>query len=234
MQNKFEEDSKVAKQLREYFGDRLSACNLCQLQEEPHLEFEVEFQLYDYFRVLFHYDNGEIGCEIKYGEKKIKLPNSQMRYETLDRNLFFKELEQEIELRIPDKYLKAQAWKPIEEKREKLYKEEKTAKEHAEECIGKFQRYFGNRVKNFSIIRGDDELSNCFRIRFIAYNYYIVSMGSGRGGVSCSISIGEYGVGLRSSQQWYEWTDMEVFLREMEREIELRIPDKYLKAYGWK
>jgi hypothetical protein len=41
-------------------------------------------------------------------------------------------------------------------------------------------------------------------------------------------------VPLENSQNWYDEADMEIFLKELKEQIELRIPDKFLKFYGWK
>lgn len=62
--------------------------------------------------ILFSYDKGRIGCSIQYGEKAfIQLDNSQKWYEETDFEIFCEELQKQIELRIPDKYLEANGWK---------------------------------------------------------------------------------------------------------------------------
>ena len=49
----------------------------------------------------------------------------------------------------------------------------------------------------------------------------------------CCISAGEYGLSLENSQKWWDTADFDVFFDDLERELELRIPDKFLKAKGW-
>ena len=34
--------------------------------------------------------------------------------------------------------------------------------------------------------------------------------------------------------KWWDETDFDKFFKELQSEIELRIPDKYLEAKGWK
>ena len=41
-------------------------------------------------------------------------------------------------------------------------------------------------------------------------------------------------VALSNSQQWWEEADFDVFFKELERELKLRIPDKFLKAHRWR
>lgn len=45
------------------------------------------------------------------GNKKIPLKNSRKWYDKADMNTFFKELQEQLELRIPDKFLKYNGWK---------------------------------------------------------------------------------------------------------------------------
>ncbi|MFL0251967.1 hypothetical protein ACJDT4_16225 [Clostridium neuense] len=39
---------------------------------------------------------------------------------------------------------------------------------------------------------------------------------------------------LKNSQKWYEKADFDIFCKELQQQLELRIPDKFLEAYGWK
>ena len=59
----------------------------------------------------FHYDNGEFGCCILADEDMvIELELSQKHWESADFNQYLKELKEEIELRLPDKFLGARGW----------------------------------------------------------------------------------------------------------------------------
>jgi hypothetical protein len=101
----------VSKSFREFFGDKVDEFSIYNLTDEPYTMFTIEFQAYDYFIIIFNYDRGRFGCSIKYGSGGISLKNSQKWYDEADMNTFFKELEQQIELRIPDKFLKYHGWK---------------------------------------------------------------------------------------------------------------------------
>ena len=41
-------------------------------------------------------------------------------------------------------------------------------------------------------------------------------------------------VSLENSQKWFDEADMNIFLKELEQQLKLRIPDKFLDFYGWK
>ncbi len=75
-----------------------------------HCEFSVKFTAYNYFEIILNYENGRFGCGIIFGEKTIAIESSQKWWDEADFDLFFKELQTELELRIPDKFLKAHGW----------------------------------------------------------------------------------------------------------------------------
>lgn len=75
-----------------------------------HRQFCIEFEAYNYFIVRLNYDSGRFGCCILFGNKFIVLENSQKWWDVADFDIFFQELQLELELRIPDKFLKAHGW----------------------------------------------------------------------------------------------------------------------------
>ncbi|MCH5268111.1 MAG: hypothetical protein J1E62_07180 [Lachnospiraceae bacterium] len=96
-----------------FFGDRVSDFsvenNINGILRES--SFNFVFKAYDYFPMQFHYDNGEFGCCILTDEEiVIELEMSQKHWESTGFDLFLKELKEEIELRIPDKFLRARGW----------------------------------------------------------------------------------------------------------------------------
>lgn len=93
--------------------DRLTDFLIDDVYDNPnHRKFTVSFKAYDYFLVVFEYDLGSIGCSIKYSDHIfIFLKESQDSYEKTDWDIFCSELKEELELRIPDKFLEARGWK---------------------------------------------------------------------------------------------------------------------------
>ncbi|SMC21987.1 hypothetical protein SAMN02745134_01505 [Clostridium acidisoli DSM 12555] len=99
--------------LEKNLGDKIGSCNIFNVVDDKNYRaFSIRFEAYDYFIVLFNYDRGLIGCSIQYGDNNfIGLKNSQKWYEKADFDVFCKELQQQLELRIPDKFLEANSWK---------------------------------------------------------------------------------------------------------------------------
>lgn len=96
---------------REKFDGKVSGfCILDIYDDTNNRAFSVEFVAYDYFPIRMDYDKGRFGCSIAYGEKSIALNNSQQWWDEADFDTFFEELKEELELRIPDKYLKSRGW----------------------------------------------------------------------------------------------------------------------------
>ena len=70
-------------------------------------------------------------------------------------------------------------------------------------------------------------------IRFQVYNYFIIGFGYDRGSIGCCIRNGEYGIGLESTEEWFDKADLNKFFSDIVEDIESRIPDKFLKKKGW-
>ena len=107
----------------------------------------------------------------------------------------------------------------------------KIANEFREKIVEKL----GNRVHSLKILDVIDESRwREFGVEFCAYNYFKVRMNYNRGRFGCCICEGGYGLTLNSSQKWWDTADFDIFFDDLERELELRIPDKFLEAKGWK
>ena len=99
--------------LEKNLGDKIGTCGIFDVVDDRNYRaFRINFEAYNYFFILFNYERGRIGCSIQYGEKSfIGLENSQKWYEEADFDIFCKELQEQLELRIPDKFLEANGWK---------------------------------------------------------------------------------------------------------------------------
>jgi hypothetical protein len=113
-----------------------------------------------------------------------------------------------------------------------LNETQKMASDFIDQMISKF----GEKMKNFIIQDVTDNPNHrAFSITFEMYNYFNVILNYGRGHFGCAIINGDHhGVSLKNSQEWWDEADFNIFFKELEKEIELRIPEKYLKANGWK
>lgn len=99
------------KMARIKFQDRLEGfCILNVNDDVNNRAFSIEFIAYDYFLIRLNYEKGRFGCCIVLGNKTIELPNTQKWWDEANFDTFFKELKEELELRIPDKFLKSRGW----------------------------------------------------------------------------------------------------------------------------
>src|SRR5699024_1984832 len=103
--------SEIKKALKSHFGNRTGSFTTFEQNDHPYTLFSMQFQIYNYFNVIFNDDRGAFGCAIVNGDTGIGLDNSQKWYDKADMNIFLKELQQQLELRIPDKFLEYNGWK---------------------------------------------------------------------------------------------------------------------------
>ena len=92
----------------------------------------------------------------------------------------------------------------------------------------------GDKVDNFCIFNVNDDVNHrAFSIDFEAYNYFVIRLNYDQGRFGCNIISGERMIALNNSQGWWDEADFDVFFKELQKELELRIPAKYLRAHGW-
>ncbi len=104
---------EIGRKIKETFGDKIRSIEIFDVVEEPsHWAFKIRFIAYDYFVVLFNYELDIIGFSIEVGLGKfVSLSNGHNCYSNTDMNSYLDSIKEELELRIPDKYLIAHGWK---------------------------------------------------------------------------------------------------------------------------
>ncbi len=104
---------EISKKIREIMGNRTDKQGIYDVvHESNHYEFKIRFVAYDYFAVVFQYEQGIVDCYIECGEQEsIFLVKGRDCYSATDLNDCFSEIKKELELRIPDKFLVAKGWK---------------------------------------------------------------------------------------------------------------------------
>src|SRR5699024_8838677 len=104
--------NEIINSLDEFFKDRItSGYTVLEETDIPYTMFSMQFQMYNYFNVIFNYDRGAFGCAIVTGDMGIGLDSSQKWYDKADMNVFLQEIQQQLELRITDKFLEYNSWK---------------------------------------------------------------------------------------------------------------------------
>ncbi|WP_372519390.1 hypothetical protein [Candidatus Ruminimicrobiellum ovillum] len=115
--------------------------------------------------------------------------------------------------------------------------QDKTVDEMIKIIKDALKRHFGNKISNdFGIeIINEDINHREFTLSLNAYRYYWVRIGCSQCHIgACILYSQNTPVFLDLSQKyWEDDFDIDLFMEEMKKEIELRIPDKYLKAKGW-
>lgn len=103
---------EVASSLRHYFGDRVTAMGISNvINDRNHVEFSVRFEAYSFFLIIFNYDRGSFGFGIVYGDGAVGIEPQHGQWAPFrEFERVLAQLDQELRLRIPDKYLDAKGW----------------------------------------------------------------------------------------------------------------------------
>ena len=104
---------ELIRRIERSFGDRVTEITICELVDVPnHYILRLIFRAYDYYWVQFNYDNDLCGFSIDLGNEFGASLESKIRsyMGTKHWDSYLKEIMAEIELRIPDEYLKAKGW----------------------------------------------------------------------------------------------------------------------------
>ena len=107
------------------------------------------------------------------------------------------------------------------------------ANETAKELIKIAKSIFKERMTNISLFEVTDEPYQMFSIKFDAYNYFVIRCNYDRGHFGCTIVSGDYAITLPCKIEWDDNCDYNAFWDEIDKQIRLRIPDKFLMSNGW-
>ena len=104
---------ETSRMIRTYFEHKLDCSGIYDIVEESnHRAFKIDFKAYDYFTIEFDYENDL--CEffiVLTKEVKLSLTTETAVYSQItDWYKYLKGIKDELELRIPDKFLKAKGW----------------------------------------------------------------------------------------------------------------------------
>lgn len=102
-------------ELSEHFKSTVKSYVVKRATDVPHTEILIRFIAYEYFVIDLLIEKNKIFFSIKEGDVVLKLVKSNLKEShEMDKNrigvLVLDELNKEIRLRIPDKYLVAKGW----------------------------------------------------------------------------------------------------------------------------
>lgn len=106
--------------------------------------------------------------------------------------------------------------------------------EIAKEVIKSAKDVFGNKIDDimlFNVMEAPAYRS--FSVKFALYNYYVLRFNYDRGHFGCCIIFGEYSISVSSTMEWAQKSDFNEYWKEIDKQVRLRIPDKFLEANGW-
>lgn len=105
--------------------------------------------------------------------------------------------------------------------------------EIAREIIRIDKEILGEKIENIALFNVTDEPYKMFSIKCTIYNYFVLVFNYDRGHFGCNIVCGNDAIALTNTIEWDDGCDFTVFWKEIDEQVRLRIPDKYLQAYGW-
>lgn len=109
----------LVKDIQNYFTQKAKDFVTEILFEKPFLSFSIYFKLYDYYFITINYENGSIGAGILNGNYIMGIITKKKDLnDKIPLSDFFKEIDTEIQLRIPDKFLEAKGWKNYKNNKE--------------------------------------------------------------------------------------------------------------------
>lgn len=103
---------EVSKIIRDTFENRVSSAKIYDVADDAgYHSFKIGYIAYNYFSVVFQYEQDIIGCYIECGKNScISLITDKCCYSDTDMHEYLSKVRNELELRIPDKYLKSKGW----------------------------------------------------------------------------------------------------------------------------
>ena len=108
---------------------------------------------------------------------------------------------------------------------------DKSAEELADEMVSALMVYFKNRANGFVCSDFLNHPWKRFNITFKLYNYYFISISCERDSLGAGILMGERVVPVNTRNSCFIDSDWNKFFEEIDTDICLRIPDKYLNNY---
>lgn len=102
--------NNIINTLDEHFGEKIDDFVISGQTDIPYTMFHITFDLYNYFNIILNFDRGRFGCSILNGERGISIETSQKWYDKADLTTFCEELAEDLESRIPDKFLQRKGW----------------------------------------------------------------------------------------------------------------------------
>ena len=100
-----------------------------------------------------------------------------------------------------------------------------------DELIGHLDKNFGKAAKDYAVKESTSTPFTQIVIELTVYNYFVVRLAVEKNTIFFSIIQSGFQMPLLKAALAAE--DLDSTIKELDEEIRLRIPDKYLQAKGW-
>lgn len=103
-------ENTIIEGINTIFAGKIGTINIVESTDIPYTMVGIEFEAYKYFIVRFNYDRGSFGCCIINGDYGIALESTEKWFDKADMLKFYSDIKEQLELRIPDKFLAHYGW----------------------------------------------------------------------------------------------------------------------------
>jgi hypothetical protein len=103
-------EKKLISELELVFGNRLNNIKVVESTDKPYTMLGIEFELYNFFGMRINYISGRFACTIIKGSTGFRLYSDNEKLNDELMKSFMNEIKEQVELRIPDKYLIKNNW----------------------------------------------------------------------------------------------------------------------------
>ncbi|GAA0109023.1 MULTISPECIES: hypothetical protein [Clostridium] len=103
---------KITMTLRANMNDRVDDCTIYDvIEDNNNKSFNIDFQAYKFYKIKLSYKNGKINWGIKFDDKTIIDIKKDISVDNeINLEMFYQEMKEQLEMRIPDKFLQANGW----------------------------------------------------------------------------------------------------------------------------
>ena len=106
-----------------------------------------------------------------------------------------------------------------------------TAESISKVIIKSAKSVFENKIENIVVLKLTNDPYKSFHIIFVLYNYFPISFIYDRGHFCSYIDYRTSKIPIKSDTGWNDNCDFKEYWRKIDKDVQLRIPTKYLNKY---
>lgn len=98
----------ICKTMKDYWGNRIGTFVVTENTTVPHTMLTIEIDIYNYFILIVTLEHSSLGFSVQQNGGKFSLIQDKIL--PTDLSLYLKSIDDELKLRIPDKFLMKNGW----------------------------------------------------------------------------------------------------------------------------